>query len=108
MSQTAAVWLVLVVAIVAANLPFLNERLFVIGPRQQPQKYFGWRLVELVAFALLTLLLGGVLEASIGQRAPQAWEFYAAGGCLFITLASPGFVWRYLRRSKPESVDEGA
>lgn len=108
MSQTAAVWLVLVVAIVAANLPFVNERLFVVGPRRQPKKFFGWRLLELVVFALLTLLLGNTLEAWIGQRAPQAWEFYAAGGCLFITLASPGFVWSYLRRSQPETADEAA
>ena len=30
--------------------------------------------------------------------APQRWEFYAALGFLFLTLAFPGFVWRYLRR----------
>jgi hypothetical protein len=40
------------------------------------------------------------LESSIGQRAKQDWEFYAAGACLFLTLASPGFVWRYLRRNR--------
>jgi hypothetical protein len=102
MSQTASVWLVLVVAVVAANLPFVNERLFVVGPRLRPAKVFGWRLLELVVFATLTWGLGSALEASIGQRAPQGWEFYAAGACLFVTLASPGFVWRYLRRGKPE------
>lgn len=97
MSTQAAVWLVLVVAVVAANLPFVNERLFVIGPRRAP-KAMGWRLLELLVAAGLTLLLGSALEASAGQRAPQGWEFYAAGLCLFMTLASPGFVWRYLRR----------
>jgi hypothetical protein len=97
-SQAASVWLVLVVALVAANLPFVNERLFVVGPRLRPEKTFPWRLLELVVFALATWGLGSALEASIGQRAPQGWEFYAAGGCLFLTLASPGFVWRYLRR----------
>jgi hypothetical protein len=102
-SQATSVWLVLVVAIVAANLPFFNERLFVVGPRRRPHKAFGWRLLELVVFALATWGLGSALESSIGQRSPQGWEFYAAGGCLFITLASPGFVWRYLRRSKPEA-----
>ena len=98
MNQAAAVWLVLVVAILAANLPFLNERVFVLGPQQRPAKAFGWRLLELLVFAGLTLALGSGLEASIGQRSPQGWEFYAAGVCLFLTLASPGFVWRYLRR----------
>ncbi len=103
MSQAASVWLVLVVAVIAANLPFVNERLFVVGPRLRPGKVFGWRLLELVVFALLTWGLGSALEASIGQRSPQGWEFYAASACLFITLASPGFVWRYLRRSKPDT-----
>lgn len=100
MSQASSVWLVLVVAVIAANLPFVNERLFAVGPRLRPDKSFGWRLLELVAYAVLTWGLGSGLEASIGQRAPQGWEFYAAGACLFITLASPGFVWRYLRRGK--------
>lgn len=103
MSQAVSVWLVLAVAMVAANLPFFNERLFAVGPRLRPDKAFGWRLLELVVYAVLTWMLGSALEASIGQRAPQGWEFYAAGACLFITLASPGFVWRYLRRGKLET-----
>jgi Protein of unknown function (DUF2818) len=102
-TQTASVWLVLAVAIVAANLPFLNERLFVVGPRTGAEKAFAWRLLELAVYAGLTWGLGSALESSIGQRSRQGWEFYAAGGCLFITLASPGFVWRYLRR-RPASL----
>lgn len=106
MTQGASVWLVLVVAVIAANLPFVNERLFVVGPRRVPQKAFAWRLLELVVFALLTWGLGIALEGSIGQRAPQDWEFYAAGACLFLTLASPGFVWRYLRRHRPPTSND--
>jgi hypothetical protein len=105
-SQTASVWLVLVVALVAANLPFVNERLFAIGPRLKPAKAFAWRLLELLVYALATWGIGTVLEASIGRRAPQGWEFFAAGFCLFVTLASPGFVWRYLRRTRPDPIDE--
>lgn len=101
MSQTAATWTVVLVALVAANLPFLSERLLVLGPRRAP-KAFAWRLLELLLAAGLTLALGAALESSLGQRAPQRWEFYAAWGCLFLTLASPGFVWRYLRRRGPE------
>jgi len=101
-TQAASVWLVLVVAMVAANLPFLTERLFLLGPRLRP-KAFAWRLLELVVYAVATWALGVALESSIGQRAPQDWEFFAAGACLFLTLASPGFVWRYLRRRHPPS-----
>jgi hypothetical protein len=101
MSQGAAVWWVLVVAVVAANLPFVNERLFVVGPRPGAVKSVAWRLLELLVYALATWGAGLALESSIGQRSPQGWEFYAAGLCLFLTLASPGFVWRYLRRQPP-------
>ena len=97
MDHAAEVWLVIAVALAAANLPFVNERLFVVGPRRTP-KPFGWRLVELALMALLSFGLGAALEARIGQRAPQGWEFYAAFGCLFLTFAFPGFTWRYLRR----------
>jgi hypothetical protein len=97
MSHGAQVWLVLGVALILANLPFLNERLFVVGPRRAP-KALGWRALELLLFAALSLALGFAIEARIGQRQPQGWEFYAAFGCLFLTFAFPGFVWRYLRR----------
>jgi hypothetical protein len=96
-NHTAEVWLVIVLALVAANLPFVNERLFVVGPRRQP-KALGWRLGELALLAALTFGVGVAIENSIGQRQPQGWEFFAAGACLFLTFAFPGFVWRYLRR----------
>ncbi|CAM5796206.1 DUF2818 family protein [Rhizobacter sp. Root404] len=99
MASTPAVWLVLLIALVAANLPFVNERLFVVGPAHAP-KSIGWRLLELVVFWGLTLAIGFALEARAGQRQPQGWEFYAALGFTFLTFAFPGFVWRYLRRGR--------
>jgi hypothetical protein len=99
MSNSAAVWLVILFAVVAANLPFVNERLFIVGPAHAP-KPGAWRLLELAALWTLTLAIGFALEARLGQRQAQGWEFYAAFGCLFITLAFPGFVWRYLRRHR--------
>ena len=97
MTSTAAVWLVLLIAVIAANLPFANERLFIIGPRRAPKR-LGWRVLELLVFWGLTLAIGFALEAHQGQRQPQRWEFYAATGFFFLTLAFPGFVWRYLKR----------
>lgn len=99
MGSTAAVWLVLLIAVVAANLPFVNERLFVVGPSRAP-KVIGWRLLELVVMWGLTLAIGFALEARVGQIQPQGWEFYAALGFTFLTFAFPGFVWRYLRRGR--------
>jgi hypothetical protein len=97
--QTASVWLVLLVGVVAANLPFVNERLFVIGPLRQP-KGLGWRLLELLVLFAAVVGLGMGLEARLGQRHPQGWEFHAVALCLFLTLAFPGFVWRYLLRRR--------
>ena len=99
MDQSVAVWLVLAVAVLAANLPYFNERLLLVGPRRAPKSAW-WRLLELVLMAVLTFGVGALLEARIGQRHVQGWEFYAAAACLFITLGFPGFVWRYLRRGR--------
>ena len=99
MGSSAAVWLVLLIALIAANLPFVNERLFVVGPTRAP-KVIGWRLLELVVLWGATLAIGFALEARAGQIQPQGWEFYAALGFTFLTFAFPGFVWRYLRRGR--------
>ena len=83
---------------VAANLPFINHRTLIIGPLALPKKALVLRLLELV---VLYFLVGGMallLERRAGQIAPQGWEFYAITGTLFITLAFPGFVYRYLLR----------
>lgn len=99
MDQSLAVWLVLAAAVVAANLPYFSERLLLVGPRRAP-KAAGWRLLELALMAALVFGLGSMLEARLGQRHQQDWQFYAAAVCLFITLGFPGFVWRYLRRGR--------
>jgi len=95
MSQTASVWLVLLTGLLAANLPFISNRLFVVLALKTP-KNLAIRLAELVGFYLLTGLLGLALEQSAGQIAKQGWEFFAITGTLFITFAFPGFTWRYL------------
>jgi hypothetical protein len=104
---TFATLLVVVAALAAANLPFANERLFglvSLKPKaagQARSKPFFVRLVELLVLYFLIGLLARALEASIGNVFAQGWEFYAVTGCLFIVLAYPGFVWRYLRKQRP-------
>ena len=97
MTGSGAGWALLLVGFIAANLPFLTERLLVVGPRRSP-KPLGWRLLELLLLSGLTIGLGLLIESRIGQRAPQGWEFYAAVLCLMLTFAFPGFVWRVLRK----------
>lgn len=103
MTQTASIWLVILAALVAANLPFMNERWLVAGrqPASQVKPLWG-RLAELVLLYFFVGLLALALERRAGQIYPQGWEFYAVTATLFLTLAFPGFVWRYLtkRRSR--------
>jgi hypothetical protein len=92
-----AVSVVLVAALIAANLPFVNERVFVFGPRREA-KSPGLRVLELVVYAGVVALLGRAIESHLGQASAVRWEFVAIWMCVFLTLASPGFVWRYLRK----------
>src|SRR5438128_10474041 len=95
MTQAVSTWIVIVAALLAANLPFMNERALAVLPLRGP-KTLGMRLVELVVMYFAVGLLGVLLETRLGQVAPQGWEFYAVTAALFITFAFPGFVWRYL------------
>lgn len=95
MSQTLSIWFVIVAALLAANLPFVNHRLLAVVPVAWP-KGLAVRLAELVVMYFIVGGIGLLLEKRMGQIAPQGWEFYAVTGALFITLAFPGFIWRYL------------
>jgi hypothetical protein len=98
-TQTASIWLVLVLAFCAANLPFLSQR--VLGlVALAGGKNLAIRIGELVLLYFLVGGLGLMLEKRLGQIAPQRWEFYAVTGALFLTFAFPGFVWRYLHKPR--------
>lgn len=149
MGNSASSWLIIVLAVLAANLPFLNERCFGIIPLQRfaflksiffrtPELASGvylavidphadgeimsssdrptlknevltdvpalvvkslWlRLLELIILYFIVGAIAFVLESAAGNRFPQGWEFYAINACLFLVLAFPGFVYRYLKR----------
>jgi hypothetical protein len=109
MSIGASSWLVILLAIAGANLPFFNDKVFalfalkgatVAEGRQQGHKSL---LVRLGEMAVLYVLVGGVavaLENRIGGIFPQTWEFYAITACLFLVLAFPGFTVRYLHKAR--------
>jgi hypothetical protein len=99
MSQTGSIWLVLLCALLAANLPFLNERWFGVLPRRL-DKTLWHRVLELLVLYFAVGALGMALEQRIGMIAPQGWEFYAITASLFLTFAFPGFVWRYLLKRR--------
>jgi len=95
MSPSLQIGALVLLAVMAANLPFANHRVLALGP-VRAAKSLPWRLLELV---LLYFVVGGIglaLEKNAGQIAPQGWEFYAVTATMFVTLAFPGFVYRYL------------
>jgi hypothetical protein len=100
-----ASWLVIAVAIAFANLPFVNERVFGFIPLKPAlgkahAKYFAVRLLELFVLYFVVGALARLLESRIGGVFAQTWEFYAITGCLFVVLAFPGFVARYLHKRR--------
>ncbi len=96
MDLSQQVGLVLVLAVIGANWPFVTNRLFVVIPRSE--KTMAWRLLELIIAYFLVGAVALALEHAAGQIYPQRWEFYATTAFLFMTLAFPGFVYRYLWR----------
>lgn len=100
-THVASIWLVILAAFAAANLPFVNQRLLAVAPLPgRRAKGLGLRLAELL---VLYFVVGGcalLLEKREGQIAPQGWEFYAITGALFLTFAFPGFVYRYLLKHR--------
>lgn len=99
MVQSTSIWLVMFVALLGANLPFVAQRFLLVFQLKQP-KTLGIRLLELVIFYFLAGGFGLLLENRAGQIAPQSWEFYAITGAMFITLSFPGFIYRYLLKHR--------
>ncbi|SAI73739.1 membrane protein [Bordetella ansorpii] len=108
MNQTLAVWLLIALALVSANLPFLTERVFAVLPWKQggavAVKPFWLRLLEVLVSYLIVGVLGFAFESALGNRFGQTWEFYAITLCLYLVLAYPGFVYRYLFNRKRPAV----
>lgn len=95
MNTSLSSWLVIIVALLAASLPFFTERVFGLI-RLSREKTVWLRLAELIVLYFGVGALGFLLEANVGNRFEQRWEFFAITVCLFTVFAFPGFVYRYL------------
>ncbi|WP_189355589.1 DUF2818 family protein [Undibacterium squillarum] len=93
------VWILGGLAVILANLPFISERCFAIIAMQRFSfKPFWLRLLELTTLYGVLLFAGFQFESARGNRFPQEWQFFVVTLCLFVVLAFPGFVYRYLMR----------
>lgn len=98
MNVTFLVWMMIILAVFFANIPFLNERLFSVIPIRASIKPFWLRLIELAILYCAIGFIARLLEEHLGNVFEQKWEFFAITSFLFLVLAYPGFVLRYLRK----------
>ena len=96
-SQTVAVWILIALAVAAANLPFISERVLAMVPVKSWLKKPPWVLIgELVGLFVLIGVVGYAFETALVNPFPRGWEFYITTLCIFMVLGFPGFVYRYL------------
>jgi hypothetical protein len=96
-ASASIVWLLVVLAFVLANLPFVSASFLGIWQPRQPKTLWA-HLAELLLLYGVTGAVAWLIEHQMGQASPQKWEFFAITGAMFLTLAFPGFVYRYLWR----------
>ncbi len=100
MTTGIAILLMLLIALLAANLPWASDRVAFIWSPPSGRKSEWIRLLEwLVLFALVGLIGAGLEFRTQGELQAQGWEFWVIALSLFAVFALPGFVYRHdLRR----------
>jgi hypothetical protein len=94
----ASVYVLLIVAILAANLPFASQRIGLVFP--VAHKAFVWRLAEFLVLYLLVGLFARLLESRQMPVHSQEWQFYVSTFALFLVFAFPGYVLRYFWKQR--------
>ncbi len=85
----------LLLEIIAANLPFLSAKLFIVV-RVGKSKPLFVILFELIAYYCMIGVLARFMETqSYGAAYEQGTRFYMIGLIMFLIFAFPGFMLRY-------------
>jgi len=81
-------------ALVVANLPWLNDKLFFVISLTGKSGWLRW--FEWFVFYFVSIGSGFALEYKLmGTLSEQDWEFYVVTLCLFVVFALPGFIYCY-------------
>jgi hypothetical protein len=94
--MSAAGWFIVLLALVGANVPFFNQRLFAVVPLGAAKKSAWLRIAEMIVLYFVIGMIGFALEARAGNRFDQGWQFYAITFSMFVVFAFPGFTFQYL------------
>lgn len=93
---TTTITIFLAFAFIAANLPWISDRIFGLITIKSGKKS---ALISIFEWFALYLLVGAValgLEKKFTSEIySQGWEFYASTLCLFLVFALPGFIYRF-------------
>ncbi|ABI57298.1 DUF2818 family protein [Alkalilimnicola ehrlichii MLHE-1] len=96
MGENSAIALLFLLAVVAANLPWLTERVFLVAPTPPRGKREWVRFLEWGVYYLVAGAAAIGLEYSVtGDIYPKDWVFYVTTLCLFAVFALPGFIYRH-------------
>lgn len=104
MSNFNAVFILFILSLVAANLPFITDKvLFVLKTDDSKSfwlRFVEWFLMYIVVMAIaigLETKLHGMAHARVWEfwNFSQHWEFYSITLCLFMVFALPGFIYHY-------------
>ena len=86
----------LIVAFIAANLPWISDRLFGLIPLKSDVKPVWICLLEWFGlYVLIGMVALGLEKKFTSDIYSQGWEFYASTLCLFLVFALPGFIYRF-------------
>lgn len=89
------VWLVVVVFFILANLPWLNDRLFLVL-KLKTIKGAWWRVLEVTVYYFIALFVATLIETQYsGDIYQQGWEFFVTTLSLFLVFAVPGVVYHH-------------
>ena len=96
--MTLGMYAFLILAVLAANLPFFSKKIFfIIKPSKR--KHFLFELLECGVYYALSALLAYFMEAQTnGSVHQQDFVFYVITFALFLVFAFPGFVFSHFWR----------
>jgi len=104
MSSSILVLILFVVALIAANIPFISDKVLLVLNTDNDKKFWlralEWFLMYLVVMVIaigMEIKLHGNAYANVWEfwNFSQHWEFYSITICLFVVFALPGFIYHY-------------
>ena len=104
MSSSFAVTLLFIITLIAANIPFISDRVLLVLSSENEKK-FGLRALEWFIMYIIVMTIAIGLEVKLHGNAyarvwefwnfSTHWEFYSITLCLFVVFALPGFIYHY-------------